>query len=223
MSADQPLVWILDDDVEICRALGRLLRAAGRAVATFASAAEFLALEMADRPGCLVADLYLPQLTGLDLLSILRASGRETPVIFITGEGDVPMSVRAMKAGAVDFLTKPVDDVDLLAAVDRALDSDARIREERAELDVLARRFESLTPREREVFAWVVRGFLNKQIAGRLGTTQQTVKVHRGRAMQKMGADSLAQLVHFAERLGIRGLDETYRPAVGSMSYQTVG
>ncbi len=203
---DLPVVRVLDDDPEVCKALARLLRSAGRTVTTYVSSAEFLARE-SNRPGCLVADLCLPDLTGFDLLGILRARGRHLPVIFITGAGDVPTSVRAMKAGAVDFLTKPVDDQDLLAAVESALARDLEMRQGLAELDELSRRFDSLTPREREVFALVVLGLLNKQIAGRLGTTQQTVKVHRGRVMQKMGADSLAQLVHFAERLQRAGLE----------------
>jgi FixJ family two-component response regulator len=142
---------------------------------------------------------------GLDLFAILRMSGRRMPIVFITGYGDIATSVRAMKSGAVDFLTKPVDDDDLLRAVERALQRDARARRELEEQQGIAERVAALTPREREVMGLVVQGLLNKQIAGRLGTTEQTVKVHRGRVMQKMGATSLAQLVHFAERMGMRG------------------
>lgn len=198
---DEPLVSVVDDDYEVRKAMARLLHSAGRAVAVFASASEFLACDAADGPGCLVTDLRLPGVSGLDLLALLRAEGRQLPILFITGHGDVPTSVMAMKAGAVDFLCKPVEDADLLAAVDRAIAADAENRRLRESIGELRRRRALLTPRESEVFSLVVAGLLNKQIAGHLGTTEQTVKVHRGRVMQKMAAPSLADLVRFAERL----------------------
>ncbi len=197
-------MYVLDDDPRVRRALGRLLRAAGHQVELFASVDEFLGSVDHDQPGCLVSDLRLPEVNGLDLFGMLRLGGHRIPIVFITGYGDVATSVKAMKFGAVDFLTKPVDEDELLAAVGRALRRDARTRRLMAEIGEACERFDLLTPREREVFALVVKGHLNKQIAGRLGTTEQTVKVHRGRVMQKMGVASLAQLVHLAERLGER-------------------
>jgi FixJ family two-component response regulator len=198
---DPPSVFVLDDDLQVRKALARLFHSAGYRAETFASARDFLARKADDGPACLVSDLRLPELDGLELFTMLRASGRTTPIVFITAYGDVSSGVRAMKAGAVDFLTKPVDDRELLEAVERAIAGDVERRRERAEHAELARRLATLTPREREVFVLVVEGILNKQIAGRLGTTEHTVKVHRGRVMQKMGAASLAQLVHFSERL----------------------
>ena len=196
-----PVVNVLDDDTDIRTALARLIRATGQEVETFACATEFLALHVADRPGCLVADVLLPDMSGLDLLALLRSSGDTLPFVFITGHATVPLSVQAMKCGAVDFLTKPVDDTDLLAAIARGIARDEDTRHERLKLVDLEHGVAQLTTREHEVFTLVVQGLLNKQIAAQLGTTEQTVKVHRSRVMRKMGASSLAQLVNFADRL----------------------
>lgn len=193
---------MLDDDPRVRRALGRLLRTAGHNVELFASTEALLQSISDDRPGCLVSDLRLPEVNGLDIFAMLRLAGHRLPIVFITGYGDVATSVKAMKFGAVDFLTKPVDEDELLGAVGRALRRDVRMRRLTAEIQVARDHYTLLTPREREVFGLVVKGHLNKQIAGQLGTTEQTIKVHRGRVMQKMGAASLAQLVHMAARLG---------------------
>jgi FixJ family two-component response regulator len=192
---------VLDDDPQVRRALGRILRTAGHSVELFATAHELLQAIADDPHGCLVSDLRLPQVSGLDLFAMLRMSGHRMPIVFITGYGDVATSVKAMKFGAVDFLTKPVDEDELLGAVTRALRRDVSSRQLMAEIREANDHFALLTPREREVFALVIQGNLNKQIAGLLGTTEQTVKVHRGRVMQKMGAKSVAQLVRLAERV----------------------
>lgn len=203
MSESAPLVYIVDDDPSVRRALVRLIRAAGFDVTAFASAQEFLSAPLAERPCCLVLDVRLPGVSGLELQEQLASSGRHLPIIFITGHGDIPMSVRAMKAGAIDFLVKPFHEKELLEAIRAAIRADLEIRRHEAELSELRRRMMTLTPREREVFELVVRGLLNKQIAARLGTTEKTIKVHRARVMEKMKARSLAELVRLAEKLGI--------------------
>jgi FixJ family two-component response regulator len=209
-----PTVFVIDDDPSVLRALTRLLTAAGFPARAFASPAAFLEQHDPATPGCLVLDLALPGLDGLQLQQALTASGCARPIVFITGRGDIPTSVRAMKAGAVDFLTKPVDDEDLLAAVRNAVEMDRLARAAQAELDAFKQRLATLTPREREVLAHVVAGRLNKQIAADLGTVEKTIKVHRARVMEKMAAPSLAGLVRIAERLGIApaGPPSTRRP-----------
>lgn len=203
MNEIQPVVYIVDDDPSLRTALGRLVRAAGYRVETFATAGAFLGRPPTEEPGCLVLDVRLPGPSGLELQEALAARGEELPIIFLTGHGDVPMTARAMKAGAVDFLTKPVDRRALVDAVQRAIARHRQAQATRAERRALEGRLGTLTPRERAVFALVVRGLLNKQIAAALGITEPTVKVHRGRVMQKMQADSLADLVHLADRLGL--------------------
>jgi len=202
MSQEHPVVFIVDDDVSVREALKNLLRSVGLRVETFGTAQEFLSSQHADAPGCLVLDVRLPGLSGLDLQGKLAQANIEIPIIFITAHGDIQMSVRAMKAGAVEFLTKPFRDQDLLDAVQQAIDRDRSARTQRAETAELRNRYELLSSREQEVMALVVRGLLNKQIAGELGTVEATVKLHRGRVMEKMQADSLADLIRMAERLG---------------------
>lgn len=197
-------VFLIDDDPSVRRALTRLIRSAGYRVTAFASAREFLETPPDDDgPACLVLDVRLPGLSGLELQQALQRDHAAMPIIFITGHGDVPMSVKAMKAGAVDFLQKPVKDKVLLQAIEQALVRAARERTEREELDLIRRRYDNLTPREREVLALVITGMLNKQIAFELGTVEKTIKVHRARVMDKMGASSVAELVRIAEKVGI--------------------
>jgi FixJ family two-component response regulator len=203
MNAAPHNVFIVDDDPSVRRATSRLMRAAGFEVTTFASAEEFLDGAPSKRPACLVLDVRLPASTGLDLQRELNDRGLDIPIVFITGHGDIQMTVQAMKAGAVDFLPKPFDDDDLLTAVRDALDYDTKQSRERELREAVRARYDSLTPREREVLVLVVSGFLNKQIGGRLGTSEKTVKVHRGRVMRKMRADSLAELVHMTEEIGV--------------------
>ena len=195
---------MVDDDPSVLRALTRLISAAGLEARAFPTPAAFLQAHDPATPGCLLLDLALPGLDGLELQEALAVSDCARPIVFITGRGDVPTSVRAMKGGAVDFLTKPVNDRDLLAAVRHAIEIDRVAREAQAEMGALKQRLASLTPREREVLAQVVAGRLNKQIAADLGTVEKTIKVHRARLMEKMAVRSLADLVRIAERLGIQ-------------------
>lgn len=197
------VVFVIDDDASMRDAVSRLLNAVGLTVQTFASAREFLAGKLPDVPGCAVLDVRLPGLSGLDLQREMVERGIHIPVIFITGHGDIPMSVQAMKAGAVEFLTKPFRDQDLLDAVRSGIQLDRQGRKERAELAELRDGLRQLTPREREVMSLVVAGLLNKQIALRLGTSEKTIKIHRSHVMQKMRADSLADLVRMSQKLGI--------------------
>lgn len=205
--ADRGTVFLVDDDASVRRALMRLLKAAGYAVQTFASARDFLESESVreERAACLVLDVRMPGFTGLDLQRELQAANAVLPIIFITGHGDISMGVKAIKDGAIDFLPKPVNDKDLLKAIEQALARASHDRAERRELDDIRTRVESLTAREREVMTLVVRGLLNKQIAFQLGTVEKTVKVHRARVMEKMKVQSLAELVRAAERFGIGG------------------
>ncbi len=198
-----PTVFVVDDYAPVRSSISRLLRAAGFAVAAFASAEQFLAQYDPHMPGCLILDLAMPTTDGLELQRLLAKTGSVLPIIFLTGEGDIPKSVRAMKQGASDFLTKPVNDEDLLAAVRVAIEKDRALRREQAELSEVRTRLATLTPREREVLEYVVTGKLNKQIADDLGTVEQTVKVHRARVMQKMRVQSVAELVRLTERCGI--------------------
>lgn len=206
--SQQGSVFVVDDDPSIRKALTRLLGSVGMTVKSFSTADEFLASGHDDRPACLLLDIEMPGLTGLELQDQLHARDLHPAIVFITGRGTVPQSVQAMKKGAVDFLQKPFEGEDLLAAIRRALARDTATKQAHKELQVLKGRRQTLTPRELEVFELVVRGLLNKQIAGRLGTSEKTVKVHRGRVMRKMGADSLADLVRMSERLD-KGRTET--------------
>ena len=196
-----PIVFVVDDDVSVRESLEPLIRWAGWKPETFSSAQDFLARPPGDTPSCLVLDVELPDLNGLDLQERVAVDRSDMPIIFITGHGDIPMSVRAMKAGAAEFLTKPFERDVLLSAIRRAIERSRAALAQAAELKVLHARYNSLTPREREVLAWVVSGLLNKQVGAELGMTEATVKAHRGKVMQKMQAGSLADLVRIAARL----------------------
>ena len=203
MTAGSPLVFVVDDDLSVRKGLTRLLESSGYTVEAFGSAREFLAREPHPGPSCLVLDVRMPGVTGIELQEALTAEGRRTSVVFVTGHVDVPMTVRAMKGGAVDLLTKPVDAKDLIAAIQRAVAKDSRDLSAEARVAKVQQRVKTLTAREMEVFALVVTGMLNKQIAAALGIAEKTVKVHRARVMDKMRAGSVAELVRLADEVGV--------------------
>jgi FixJ family two-component response regulator len=203
MTESASIVFVVDDDPSVRRAIKRLIESVGLRVEAFASAQEFLRVQQLDIPSCLVLDIRLPRKSGLELQRELAESNHPIPIIFITAHGDIPMTVRAMKAGAVEFLTKPFRDQDLLDAIHHALERDRLRLQQEAEVATLRERFALLTPREQEVLPWVISGLLNKQIATEIGTTEATVKVHRSQLMRKMGAESVTDLVRMAERIGI--------------------
>ena len=201
MSDPEGTVFVVDDDPSMLKALARLCQSAGLTAKAFASAREFLDTGVPETPACLLLDVRMPGLSGLDLQTELAARNIQTSIVFITGHGDIPTSVRAMKAGAVDFLTKPFRDKDLLTAIQAALHKDVRLKADQVERKTIQRRLQNLTPRERQVFELVVKGMLNKQIAAELGASEQTIKVHRGRVMEKMQVDSVAELVQAAVKI----------------------
>ena len=205
MPADSPTVFVVDDDASVRASIQGLLKSVGLRSQAFGTAQDFLRSKRPDGPSCLVLDVRLPGVNGLDFQRQLADTGARIPVIFITGHGDIPMSVRAMKAGAIDFLTKPFRDQDLLDAVTRALEYDQKRRNDERDILELRVKFGTLTPREKQIMALVTYGLMNKQAAGRMGISEYTAKLHRGRIMRKMGAKSLADLVVMAEALGVRG------------------
>jgi len=205
MTEATPMVFVVDDSASVRRALSRLLTSVGLRVEAFASAAQFLEHDLPDEPSCVVLDVRMPRMSGLDLQKEMAARGIDIPIVFITGHGDINMAVQAMKDGAVDFLPKPFDDQDLIDSIDRALSGHRLRRDEQAEIAEIQARADRLTPRERQVLELVITGLLNKQVAHELGTSEKTIKVHRGRVMEKMEAESLAELVRLAGRLGIDG------------------
>jgi FixJ family two-component response regulator len=203
MTAVPPVVFVVDDDPSVRTSLTRLIETAGYAVEGFASARDFLQREWYAGPCCLVLDVRMPGLSGLDLQEALAGAGHRMSIVFVTGHGDISMSVRAMKGGAVDFLTKPFDETELITAIERAMAKDVHELDNEARVSEVQKRVKTLTPREVEVFALVVTGMLNKQIASQLGIVEKTVKVHRARVMEKMRARSVAELVRLADRLGV--------------------
>jgi len=203
MNEPEPIVFVVDDDLSVRRSTERLIRSIGLEVQTFTSAREFLKTPRPARPACLVLDVRMPGLSGMDLQHELTRSGIHIPIIFITAHGDIPMSVRAMKAGATEFLTKPFRSRNLLDAIRAAIDRDRAERKDRSEIEELRERYEWLTPREREVLPLVAAGLLNKQVAGKLATTERTIKFHRSHIMKKVCAESVADLVRMVEKLGI--------------------
>jgi FixJ family two-component response regulator len=205
MPEPQPIVFLLDDDQAVVLSLGRMLQASGFAVRTWTSAAEFLEAHDADAPGCLVTDLRMPEMSGLELQRALLQRGTDRAIVFVTGQGDIPTTVQAMKAGAVSFLSKPVHRAELVAAVQEAILRDAEGRAQHREQEELARRLASLTPRERQVLELVATGMLNKQIAAELGAAEKTIKVHRGRIMEKMQVRTATALVGLLSRADRRG------------------
>jgi FixJ family two-component response regulator len=198
-----PTVFIVDDDEAVREALSNLIRSVGLRVEAFASATEFLSRPEPDTPACLVLDVRLPGLSGMALQVELASARNHIPIIFISGYGDIPMTVRAMKAGAIDFIAKPFRDQDLLDAIEHAIEKDAKALKDRSVIAELRSRFESLTPREREVMGLVIRGLLNKQVAAELGTSEVTVKIQRGQMMKKMKVTSVAELVRISQKLGL--------------------
>ena len=203
VTATGAIVYVVDDDVSVRKAMTRMFKSLGLEVATFGTAREFLDCRRKDVPGCLILDVQMPGLTGLELQEELVAHQVDLPIVFMTGHGDIPMTVKAMRSGAVDFLPKPVDEQQLVQTVHQAIERNARKRHETATLSDFRQRVDSLSKRESEVMTLVISGLLNKQIASRLGITEHTVKVHRGRVMEKTGVDSVAQLVRLCERSGV--------------------
>lgn len=204
VAEQRPIVFVVDDDESMRKGLSNLVRSVDLRVESFASAPEFLQMKLPDAPCCLVLDIRLPGVSGLDFQAKLAAAKIEIPIIFMTGHGDIPMTVRAMKAGAVEFLTKPFRDQEMLDAIQLALERDRSRHERDSLVSTLRARFDALTPREQEVMTCVTRGLMNKQVAAEIGITENTVKVHRGNVTKKMGAKSLAELVRMADALGIR-------------------